>query len=73
MTKPARSGAPDAARPAEYLRLLESYFDLAEQEADAASARGKVRDRIMVLKAEARGFARGLSEGASAARKEADQ
>lgn len=73
MTKPARAGAPEPARPADLTRLLESYFDLAEQEAEAAGARAKVRDRILVLRAEARGYDRGLAEGASAARKEAAQ
>ncbi|MFZ3005850.1 MAG: hypothetical protein WA047_06715 [Phenylobacterium sp.] len=60
MAKPTTGALP--ARAAEKLRLLENYFELTEQEHSAGVARAQVRDRLLVLRAEEKGYAAGEAD-----------
>lgn len=52
------------AADSEELRLLRTYFDLNEKAREAEAARGQVRDRLLILRAEGAGFAAGHASAA---------
>lgn len=51
----------------DYVRLLEQYFEHAEQRSEHDKALASLRDRILIAKAREAGYSRGMAD-ASAAR-----
>lgn len=68
----AKAAPPPTPAANDYLRLLESYFEMREEEDRLASARAALAHRLHQARAEQRGREMGEGLGRAAARAEAE-